>query len=676
MRKLIRFLKPYAGAILAAVVLLFVQANLELALPDYLSRIVTVGIQQGGVESAIPEQVSPASFERWVSSLEGDVAESVAAAYERDGDRWKLEPGAGAALETNPTVITAFATAVGLPLPPGLEDAVLAQAGMRAVTMEYETLGIEAEATRMGYIYRNGATMLLITLGGAIAAIGVGYLSARSAAGFARDIRSAVFRSVENFSGQEFDQFSTASLITRTTNDVTQVQQLVFFVIQLMVYAPILGIGGIIRAVGKAPSMAWLIGLAVLVLLAFVGVVMAIAIPRFKRIQKLTDRLNLVAREILSGLMVVRAFNRQDFEEQRFDNANLDVTANNRFVIRTMATVMPAIMLIMNGLAAAVIWLGADRIAASTMNVGDMMAFLQYAMQIVTAFLMMSMMFIFIPRASVSAERIGEVLGTEPSIRDPEDPVPPAKEGGGRVEFKDVSFRYPGAEDNAICGVSFSVGPGETLAIIGSTGSGKSTVANLIPRFYDVREGSVEVGGIDIRRMTRHDLREQIGYVPQKSILFSGTVATNLQMADPDAPTERLRSAAAIAQADGFVGEMEGGYEAEVSQGGTNVSGGQRQRLAIARALVKPYPVYVFDDSFSALDFRTDRALRTALKEVTRDSAVIIVAQRVSTIMRADRILVLEDGEVAGLGTHAELMATCTPYREIAVSQLGEEADR
>jgi len=514
--------------------------------------------------------------------------------------------------------------------------------------------------------------MLALSLISGLATIIVGLLASRTAAGLARDLRKAVFKKVESFSNTEFDKFSTASLITRTTNDVTQIQMVMVMMMRMVFFAPILGIGGIIRAIGKSPNMWWILALAVITLLSLIMVVFSIALPKFKLIQKLIDRLNLVTRENLSGMMVIRAFNKQGFEESRFDTANQDLTANSLYITRVMVTMMPVIMLIMNALTVLIIWVGANQVAQSTIQVGDMMAFLQYAMQIVFAFLMMSMMFIMLPRAAVSADRIADVLETETVIKDPQDPRHFDSPVSGKVEFRDVSFRYPDAMENVLCNINFTAQPGQTTAIIGSTGSGKSTVVNLIPRFFDVTAGGIYIDGVDIRSVRQDDLRDQIGYIPQKGNLFSGTIESNLRYADENASEETLKEAVDIAQANEFVFAAEDGLQTEISQGGTNISGGQKQRLSIARALVKKPPVYIFDDSFSALDFKTDSALRAALKEKT-SGTVLIVTQRIATVKNADQIIVLDKGEVVGAGRHPELMKSCDTYREIALSQLSKE---
>jgi ATP-binding cassette subfamily B protein len=552
-------------------------------------------------------------------------------------------------------------------------DKMITQTAVVQVKAEYEALGVDVGKLQSDYILSTGAIMLVVTLLSAAATISVGYLSARIAAGIGRDLRSDVFGKVESFSGAEFDKFPTASLITRSTNDITQLQMVTMFMVRLVFYAPIMGVGGTIRAIGKGSSMWWTIAVAVLVLIGIIVIVVSIALPRFRVVQKLIDRLNLVAREQLSGMLVIRAFNMQPFEENRFDQANVDLTANTLFIARVMAVMMPVMMLILNVLSVVILWVGAHQVAQANMQVGDMMAFLQYAMQIVFSFLMLSILFIILPRASVSADRIADVLETEPAIADPAVPKQLNGAFSGAVEFRQVSFRYPGADTDVLHDISFLARPGETTAFVGSTGSGKSTIVNLIPRFYDVTGGAILMDGVDVREVTQHALREKIGYVPQKGILFSGTIESNLRHADENASEEELQAAVSIAQASEFVNSKPEGLAAEISQGGANVSGGQRQRLSIARALVKKAPIYIFDDTFSALDFKTDAALRRALKESVRDSALLVVTQRVSTIKNAEQIIVLDQGRVVGKGTHHDLMATCDTYQEIALSQLSME---
>lgn len=743
MLRIAKFLKPYLLLIVFAIALLFLQANADLALPDYMSKIVNNGIQQGGVENAVPLAVRKSTMDNlflFMSTADQEMVlshysllDENSADYEKDLKTYPLaasEPvyvlnaiDADTIATLNPILGKAFlvissiqaiqadpskAAQMGATLnfdlsklPPGtnlldmlkqmpaaqlsqitsainanfskLNDSTINQMAVSAVKAEYVALGMNASKIQSNYILRIGGIMLLLSLISGAATITVGLLASRTAAGAARDIRRATFNKVENFSNTEFDQFSTASLITRTTNDITQIQMVTVLLMRMVFYAPIIGIGGIIRAIGKSANMWWIIAVAVVTLLGLILVVFSIALPKFQLIQKLVDRLNLVTRENLSGMMVIRAFNKQSFEENRFDQANRDLTGNTLFIARIMATMMPVMMFIMNGISLLILWVGAHQVAQSSMQVGDMMAFLQYAMQIVMAFLMMSMMFIMLPRASVSAGRIADVLDTKIVINDPVNPLQFPKPVRGRVDFNDVSFRYPDAQENVLCHINFSALPGQTTAIIGSTGSGKSTVINLVPRFYDVSEGSITIDGVDIREVNQHELRDQIGFIPQKGNLFSGTIESNLRYADEDASMQSLRDAVEIAQASDFIDSKPEGLATEISQGGTNVSGGQKQRLAIARALVKKPPIYIFDDSFSALDFKTDSNLRAALKTKTKESTVMIVTQRVATIKNADQIIVLNEGEVVGKGKHAELMKTCEPYREIAYSQLSKE---
>ncbi|GHT95170.1 multidrug ABC transporter ATP-binding protein [Spirochaetia bacterium] len=538
---------------------------------------------------------------------------------------------------------------------------------------------VQTGGDQMGVIVEIGLLMLTVTLLSGAASILVSFLSTRVAAGVARNLRHDLFNKVESFSSQEFDAFSTASLITRCTNDVTQVQQLLIMGIGMICFAPVMAIGGIIMALRTSVSMSWIIAVAVMVLLGMVMVVMAAAMPRFKRIQKLVDKLNLTAREILSGLMVIRAFGAQKHEEDRFDGVNKELTSVHLFVNRIMVFMMPVMTLIMNGVSLLVLWVGAHQIAASSMQIGDMMAFIQYAMNIIMSFLMLSMMFIMIPRTAVSADRIAEVLETDIAIKDPENPVRfpvsvnPTPSATGRVEFNHVSFRYPGADEDALSDISFVAEGGETTAIIGATGSGKSTIVNLILRFYEVSQGSIVVDGTDIRTVTQEALRAKIGYVPQKSVLFSGTIAFNLKYGKKDASAADVEAAAEIAQSMDFIKEKPEQFEALMAQGGANVSGGQKQRLSIARALVKEPEILIFDDSFSALDFKTDSVLRRALREKRAGVTRIMVAQRVGTIMNAEQIIVLDQGRIVGRGTHRELLKTCPEYYEIASSQLAKE---
>ncbi len=743
MFRLFKYLKPYTWLLLAAIALLFVQAMADLALPNYMSEIVNVGIQQGGIESALPSAIRKDQMDKAMFFMSAAEKEQVLANYtlvdssSADFSTWvaqyptlaqepvyvlnavdetttpTLNPIMGKALTVvyaiqqaaaNPEAAAAMSANTGFDLtkiPAGMDvftlissipaaqlqpmtssvnekfasmdNKMITQNAAAAVKAEYTALGVNTSKVQSAYIWRIGGIMILVTLLSVAAIIAVGLLSSRTAAGVARDLRRDVFTKVESFAKAEFEKFSTASLITRSTNDVTQLQTTLVMIIRMVFYAPIIAVGAIIRAVDKSPSMTWIIGLGVGILLALIVTVFIIALPRFKRIQSLIDRLNLVTREALSGIMVIRAFNTQAFELDRFDKANKDLTSNSLFVNRVMVVMMPLMMLLMNGLSVLIIWVGAHQVAQSSLQVGDMMAFLQYAMQVVFSFLMMSMMFIFLPRASVSASRIADVLDVNATIVDPPAPQAFSTKTNGLVEFKDVSFRYPDAEENVLCGLNFTAKPGETTAIIGSTGSGKSTVVNLIPRFFDVTEGAIFVDGVDIRQVNQSDLRDKIGYIPQRGLLFSGTIESNLRFADEDASPETLSRAVEIAQAAEFINADPDGMAAEISQGGINVSGGQKQRLAIARALVKKPAIYIFDDCLSALDFKTDLALRKALKKETGKSTMIIVTQRVATIKNAEQIIVLNEGEIVGKGTHKELIKTCETYREIALSQLSEK---
>ncbi len=743
MRRLLKYLKPYLIPIILSIGLLFVQANAELALPDYLSRIVNNGIQQNGVEDAVALAFRQETLNRLTLFMKPEDGQVVLESYQLIGpdapeaadligdfplleeqsiyvlqdvdpeteerlngilgkallaysglQQLLADPSAmalmGEQMQIDPSLIPAgmdifqvlenLPSATRLALASRLEDtfaslgdSMITQMSVGAVKQEYEALGMDPEQLQRNYILNTGGMMLLISVLGGICTIGVSYFASRTAAGAAKDIRKDVFEKVESFTSAEFDKFSTASLITRSTNDVTQVQRVIFMFLRMVVYAPILGVGGVIRAVEKSASMWWLIAIAVVALLALIIIVFLIAVPKFKLMQDLIDRLNLVTRENLSGMMVIRAFNKQEAEGQRFDLANRDLTDTSLFVARVMVTMMPLMMVLMNGLSLAIIWVGSHQVAEAAIQVGDMMAFMQYAMQIVMAFLMMSMLFIFLPRAAVSGDRIADVLETDIVIQDPKEPRNFPQPFKGEIEFQDVSFRYPDAEDDVIHNISFKALTGKTTAFIGSTGCGKSTVINLIPRFYDVTDGRILLDGVDIRDVRQSELRDKIGYVPQKGTLFSGTIETNLLYADPKASQETIREALDIAQASEFVFDSEEGLESDISQGGTNVSGGQKQRLSIARALIKKPPIYIFDDSFSALDFKTDSTLRGELKKKTGESTILIVTQRVATVKNADQIIVLDEGKVVGKGTHKELMVTCETYQEIASSQLSKE---
>lgn len=553
------------------------------------------------------------------------------------------------------------------------DEMLLTQGGTMLAKLFYSELDADTGAMATSYILSVGLKMLAVALLGGVATVLVSFISSKIAAGTARNLRRDVFNKIERFSNNEFDKFSTASLITRCTNDITQIQMLLMMGIRMVSYAPIMAIGGTVMALRKSVSMSWIIAAACTLLIGIILVIMSIAMPKFKIIQKLIDKLNLVSRENLSGLMVIRAFGTRAHEENRFESANRNLTDTNLFVTRVMVFLMPAMMLIMNGVTLIIIWVGAHRIAESAMQVGDMMAFMQYATQIIFSFLMISMMFVFIPRAAVSADRIAEVLETPESIVDPENPKAFNKDKKGVVEFRNVCFRYEGADEDALNEITFTAKPGQTTAIIGPTGSGKSTIANLILRFYDASKGQVMVDGMDVREVTQKDLRAVIGYVPQKGILLSGTIASNIRYGKQEASDTEVETAARVAQALDFITEKTDRFESEIAQGGTNVSGGQKQRLSIARALAKNPEIFIFDDSFSALDYKTDIALRKALKEHTGDSTVIIIAQRVSTIINAQQIIVLEEGKIVGIGTHRELLKSCPEYYEIASSQLSQE---
>ncbi len=554
-----------------------------------------------------------------------------------------------------------------------LPNTMIDQAAISYVKNEYNNIGLNIDKMQTNYLLYTGGLMILIALLSMAATVTVGFIGARVAANLGKNLRSKVFSKVIGFSNAELDKFSTASLITRSTNDIQQIQMLMVMLLRVVFYAPILGIGGVIKVLNTETSMAWIIVVAVVAISAVVIVLFTVVMPRFKRVQKLVDRINLVTREILTGMMVIRAFSTERHEEKRFDKANNDLTKNNLFVNRTMALMMPTMMLIMNGITILIVWNGSHSIDAGTMQVGDMMAFMQYTMQIIMAFLMISMVSVMLPRATVSAGRIDEVLSTEYVVKDPVAPIKLEEDKKGFLKFNNVSFKYPNAEENVLSNITFTAMPGETTAFIGSTGSGKSTLINLVPRFYDVTEGEILLDGIDIRKVSQHDLREKIGYVPQKGVLFSGTIESNLKYSGKSITDENMIKAAEIAQATDFIKGTKESYNTEISQGGTNVSGGQKQRLSIARAIAKKPEVYIFDDSFSALDFKTDAALRKALKKETLNSTVLIVAQRISTILHAEQIIVLEEGRIAGIGTHNELMKTCDVYKQIALSQLSKE---
>ncbi|MBN1039543.1 MULTISPECIES: ABC transporter ATP-binding protein [unclassified Clostridium] len=554
-----------------------------------------------------------------------------------------------------------------------LDDSSIEQMAVSFVKNEYTKIGVNMDKYQTNYIFSSGAKMLGFALVSMIATILVTLIASRVAATFSRDLRSSVFKKVVGFTNKEFDDFSTASLITRCTNDIQQIQILTVMVLRFVLYAPILGIGGFIKVLNTNSTMSWVIGVAILSILSLVSVLFAIAMPKFKKLQKLVDKINLVAREILTGIPVIRAFSTEKHEEERFDKANKELTDVNLFVNKIMACMMPAMMFIMNGITVLIVWVGASKIENATMQVGDLMAFIQYTMQIIMAFLMLSMISIMISRAAVSAKRIAEVLDTEGLIKDPVSVKSFDNNKKGYVEFKNVNFRYPKAEEDVLSNINFTAKPGETTAIIGSTGSGKTTLVNLIPRFFDTTEGEILVDGVDVRNVTQHDLRDKIGYVPQKGMLFSGTIESNIKYGAENAPKEVIMNAARVAQATEFIEAKDDTYNSPISQGGNNVSGGQKQRLSIARAIAKQPEIYIFDDSFSALDYKTDIVLRKALNEQIKDGTILIVAQRISTVLNADKIIVLDEGKIVGKGTHKELLKSCEVYKQIALSQLSKE---
>ena len=732
MRKLFQFLKPYAPRVLLMLCVLVVQAYCDLSLPTYTSNIVNVGIQQSGIDEEIPENISEEEMNRLLLFVSEDDRQDIQDAYEKSSESFDYD---GEVLTLKDSVksdnekLDALTEEMKLPMMltagfengsdttkqmegqlkeqmsqvPGIEkmsvfdifgmmddtqraaivdkiteqmdkmpDSILDQAAISYVKSTYEQIGLDTGHMSTVYILKTGAKMLGLAALGMAASILACLMASRVGAKVGRGLRRDTFRKVIGFSNAEFDKFSTASLITRSTNDIQQIQFLTVMILRIVLYAPVMAIGGILKVSKTNVDMFWIIGLAVLLIVMVVAVLFIVVMPKFKIVQNMVDKLNLVSREILTGLPVIRAFHTEKHEEERFDEANKDLTKLNLFVNRAMTFMMPTMMLVMNGITVLIVWVGGHSINDGAMQVGDMMAFIQYAMQIIMSFLMICMISVMLPRAAVSAERVDEVLKSEPKIHDPKEPKTLPKNGKGEVAFEHVSFHYPGAEEDVLHDITFTAKPGETTAFIGSTGCGKSTLVNLIPRFYDVTEGKITIDGQDVRDLTQHALRDKLGYVPQKGVLFSGNIASNIMFGNPAGSEQEMTEAAQIAQAVEFIDTKPERYKSPISQGGANVSGGQKQRLSIARAIAKHPDVYIFDDSFSALDYKTDTVLRSALKEKTTDSVVLIVAQRISTILHAEQIIVLDDGKIVGKGTHEELLKTCDAYYQIAASQLSE----
>lgn len=730
MKNLFKYASAQWKSMIAIVAILILQAYCDLSLPAYTSDIVNVGIQQGGVENQIPHALAQEEMDRLLLFVTSDDRQTVLDYYETDDTDYDqpayvLKDSAAddeaaeeeltgilqvpmmltAGFESGSEMTQQIEEQLKSQLPEGMAgddttifdimellpdaqreamvssmseqmddmpDSILEQAAVSYVRSAYKNLGMDMDHIQTTYLLVTGGKMMALALLGMLASIAVGFLASRVGAFTGRDLRRRVFQKVVGFSNNEFDHFSTATLITRSTNDIQQIQFLTVMLLRIVLYAPILAIGGVFQVFQTNVSMSWVIGLAVVLIALVIAVLFCVAMPKFKILQKLVDRVNLVMREILTGLSVIRAFSTEKHEEERFDKANKDLMKTNLFVNRAMTFMMPVMMLIMNGVSVLIMWTGAHGIDEGQMQVGDMMAFIQYTMQIIMGFLMLCMLSIMLPRAAVAADRVEEVLDSRTVIHDPAQPKKFDSTEKGLLRFDHVSFRYPGADEDVIHDISFTAKPGETTAIIGSTGSGKSTLVNLIPRFYDVTEGSITLDGVDIREVSQHDLREKLGFVPQKGLLFSGDIASNIMFGNPHGTKEEMVEAAEIAQATEFIDSKPDGYESPISQGGANVSGGQKQRLSIARAIAKHPEVFIFDDSFSALDFKTDVTLRKALRRRTKDSTVLIVAQRISTILNAEQIIVLDDGRIAGMGTHSELLKNCEVYQQIAASQLSE----
>ena len=744
MIKIMKYLGKSASLIIVIILMLILQATCDISLPEYTSNIVNVGIQQGGVENAVPDAIKESDMNRLLELVNEEDRETVIDEYsliekgssdseeysekypvlekesiyklneieEEKNDElnsilgkaemllYSIENGGKETELIKQKMLSkmpADMMAVGKDMDiidiismmsdeqseavigkmydkfDDIPDSIITQSAVSFVKSEYKSMGVDMDKLQYGYIFKTGAHMLLIAVVSMMAAISVTFFASRTAATLGRNLRAKVYGRVMSFSNEEMKSFSTASLITRSTNDIQQIQTMSAMLLRLVFYAPLMAMGGIFKVIHTNVSQTWIIGVAILAIVFVVSILFKVVMPKFKVLQKLVDKLNLVSREIITGMPVIRAFNNQKYEEDRFDKANKKLTKTNIFVNRMMSCMMPMMMLIMNLVSVTIVWSGSHSIDAGTMQVGDMMAFIQYTMQIIMAFLAISMMSVMIPRASVSAGRIMEVIETEPKINDPEEEKEFEKDITGNVEFKNVSFKYPDADEEVLKNISFTAKNGETTAFIGSTGSGKSTLINLIPRFFDVTKGEILVDGVNIKNIKQHTLREKIGYVPQKGILFTGTIDSNLRYGNPDASDDEIREAAEIAQAMEFIESKPDGFNTEISQGGSNVSGGQKQRLSIARAIAKNPEIYIFDDSFSALDLKTDTELRKALKGKTENSTVLIVAQRISTIIHAEQIIVLDEGEIVGKGTHSELLKNCEVYRQIALSQLSKE---
>ena len=720
MLKAFRYLKPFWLSVIAVIAFVFGQVQCELALPDYMSDIVTYGIQYNGITANIPQAIRTDTMEHMAYFLSDSDYQTILQSYRLDNtvtlegkeystneEVYVLKDGADASVQniiSRPYIITSIVSskevldAMGInntdvlwqmiANDPSIADTISKEAQQQisaftednlygsirmAAIQEYQSMGIDIEQVQNRYIFKEGLLMLGIALIGSLCAIGAAYLAARTATGAARNMRKDVFEKVESFSSAEFSHFSTASLITRTTNDIQQVQNVLTMILRIVLFAPMMGLTSLFKVM-RYPQLAGILGWSVAFIIVMMIIVFVVAMPKFRISQKLVDNLNLVTREQLEGMPVIRAFNNEKMEEERFDRANTDITKLNIFLNRLMAIVSPIMTLMMSGVTIAIIWIGASAIDLGSMQIGDMMAFIQYTTHVLISFMIVAMIFIMLPRSSVSANRIFEVLETKVSIKDPKHPVS-LPEGNPIITFDHVSFAYPNAQQNVLEDITFTASAGETVAIIGSTGSGKSTLINLLPRFFDVTEGSIRFNGVDIRDVSQQQLRERIGYIPQKGVLFSGTIESNLRYGDENASEEAIENALVVSQAKEFVSAMEEGIQSPIAQGGTNVSGGQKQRLSIARALVRKADVYIFDDTFSALDYKTDAMLRKALHEMIEktNAVVFIVAQRISTIRNADQIIVLDEGKIAGIGSHQQLMATCSVYQEIARSQLSQE---